>query len=370
MKRQRPVNNIKQFKINLQLFAEKTEKATQKHKEQAVQKGQIARSPELNSVLVLLTAFLGIKIFTPIIIDEWGALVANLYSIFAKPDFNLEYKTLESIFIVVIISTSKILVPIVGGALLAGMLASYIQVGFKFNMSMIKFDLNHINPISGIKRIFSMTALAELVKSLFKLFIVGYISYSEYIKEFNNFARLSDMSIMASSAFLGKVILNMVFKIIMWLAVLAVADIVFQRWKYERDLMMSKQEVKDEFKQQEGDPQLKGKIKQKQRQMAMSRMMQSVPKADVVITNPTHFAVALQYDSKIMNAPMVVAKGQDRIALRIKEIARENNVVVVENKPLAQALFHNSEIGKTIPADLFQAVAEVLAFVYKLKRKI
>lgn len=358
------------FAINLQLFAEKTEKPTQKRKEQAAEKGQIARSPEINSALVLLAAFVAIKFFTPYLIKEWSALVSSLFAIFANSKYTLDYRTLQNMFIMTLVSTSKILAPVVGGAMVAGLIASYAQVGFKFNPSIIKFDLNNINPISGIKQIFSFATIAELVKSLFKIFIVGYIAYSEYMKNFAGFLKLSDMSLYASSAFLGSVTMNIVFKVILWFGILALADFIFQRWRHERQLMMSKQEIKDEFKQQEGDPQLKSKIKQKQRQMAMSRMMQALPKADVVITNPTHFAVALQYDSKLMSAPVVIAKGQDRVAQRIKEVAREHDIVIVENKPLAQALFHGTEIGDTVPSDLFQAVAEVLAFVYKIKGKI
>ncbi|HWI54176.1 MAG TPA: EscU/YscU/HrcU family type III secretion system export apparatus switch protein, partial [Desulfobacteria bacterium] len=221
----------------------------------------------------------------------------------------------------------------------------------------------------GLKQMFSSQALAELVKSFLKVFIVGYVAYAEYVKQFSGFTGLTDMNLRTSSAYIGQTTMNIAYKIILWLAVLAVADYIFQRWRHESQLKMSKQEVKDEYKQQEGDPQLKSKIKQKQRQMAMSRMMQSLPKADVVITNPTHFAVALQYNNS-MGAPVVIAKGQDRVALRIKEIAKEHGIVTVENKPLAQALFHGTEIGDAIPTELYQAVAEVLAFVYKLKGKI
>lgn len=362
--------DFKNFDINLQLFAEKTEKATPKRREEAAKKGQIPRSPEINSVLVLLTAFLIIKIFTPYMIQEWRALTEDLFSMIAKNGFILDYKALQTIFILVVVSVTKILAPVVGGVIVAGVIASIIQVGFRFNMSLVAFNLENIDPIAGFKRMFGSAALGELVKSFLKITIVGYIAYSEYMKQFTQFTRLSDMNLWASSTFIGQATLNIVFKIILWLGVLAAADYIFQKWRHESQIKMSKQDIKDEFKQQEGDPQLKGKIKQKQRQMAMSRMMQALPKADVVITNPTHFAVALQYDSKTMNAPLIIAKGQDRVALRIKEIAREHNIVVVENKPLAQSLYHGTEIGDIVPAELFQAVAEVLAFVYKLKGKL
>lgn len=363
-------SELQYLNINLQLFAEKTEKPTQKRREKAAEKGQVARSPELNSVFVLLVTFLAFKFYTPYMIDEWAALTRDLYRLFANGSFDLDYRALQSMFLTVVISVAKILTPVVGGAMVAGVLASLVQVGFRFNLSLIKFNLENIDPIAGTRQLFSQTAIVELVKSLFKVFIVGYIAYSEYMKEFTRFTTLSDMNLRASSSFIGQVTLNMVFKIILWLAILAIADFIFQRWRHEKQIKMSKQEVKDEYKQQEGDPQLKGRIKQKQRQMAMARMMQALPQADVVITNPTHFAVALRYDTKIMSAPMVIAKGQDMLALKIKEVAKEHNIVIIENKPLAQSLFHGAEIGDTIPPELFQAVAEVLAFVYKLKGKI
>ncbi len=361
--------DLQVFRIDLQLFADKTEKATPRRRQQAAEKGQIPRSAELNSVLVLLAAFMAVKIFIPDMIQEWTAFTQNIFKMFTANNFDLNYRTFQNMFIMTVISVTKILAPVVGGAMVAGILASVAQVGFRFNMSLIKFDLNNVNPINGFKRMFSSQALAELVKSFLKVFIVTYVAYSEYVKQLSVFTGLTDMNLRASSAYIGQTTVNIAFKVILWLAVLAVADYIFQKWRHESQLKMSKQEIKDEYKQQEGDPQLKGKIKQKQREMAMSRMMQSLPNADVVITNPTHFAVALQYDNT-MGAPVVIAKGQDRVALRIKEIAKEHDIVTVENKPLAQALFRGTEIGDSIPPELYQAVAEVLAFVYKLKGKM
>ncbi|MDD5704273.1 MAG: flagellar biosynthesis protein FlhB [Dehalococcoidales bacterium] len=356
--------------IDLQLFAEKTEKPTSKRRQKAAEKGQVVISPEINSVLVLLVAFLAIKAFTPYMIEEWTALTGNLYQMYTKNNFVLDFPNLQAMFIMVLVSSTKVLAPVVGGALVAGLTSSLLQAGFHFNMSMIKFDLGNINPINGLKRLFSPNSLAELVKSFFKIAIIGYVAYSEYTKEFVHFSRLTDMNLRASSAFIGQVTLNVVFKIILWLVILAVADYIFLKWRHEKQLMMSKEEIKEEFKQMEGDPQIRARIKHKQRQMSMARMMQALPKADVVITNPTHFAVALQYDSVVMTAPTVIAKGQDRMALRIREAAREHNIVIVENPPLAQSLFYSAEIGDTVPPELYQAVAEVLAFVYKLKGKI
>jgi flagellar biosynthetic protein FlhB len=361
---------LRHFTIDLQLFAEKTEKPTPKRRAKAARKGQIAQSAEINSVVVLLATFLAFKIFTPYMIDEWTALTAYLYQISSQQNFTIDYRTLQTMFIMVLLSSTKILAPIMGGALVGGLAASYFQVGFRFDVEAVAIKFENINPISGFKRIFSVRSLVELVKSIIKLVLVGYIVYSEYTKEIMNFTRLSDMNLKASSAFIGTVTLNVVFKVVVWLVVLAVADYIFQKLQLEKQLRMSKEEVKQEHKDSEGDPQLKGKIKQKQRQMSMARMMQVLPRADVVITNPTHFAVALQYDASTMSAPMVIAKGQDRMAQRIKEAAREHNIVIVENKPLAQSLYSSTEIGDAVPVELFQAVAEVLAFVYKLKGKI
>jgi len=363
-------SRLRYFTIDLQLFAEKTEKPTSKKREKAAKKGQLAKSAEINSVVVLLATFTALKIFTPYMIKVWATLTESLYQTFSQQNFTISYPTLQSMFIMVMIAATKILAPIMGGALVGGVAASYAQVGLRLDPEAIAFKFENISPIAGFKRIFSAQSLAELVKSIMKLVLIGYIVYSEYSKEIMNFTRLSDMSLLTSTAFIGNVVLNVVFKVIIWMIILAVADYIFQKFQLERQLKMSKQEVKDEHKQTDGDPQLKSKIKQQQRQMSMNRLMQVLPKADVVITNPTHFAVALQYDSNSMSAPLVIAKGQDLMAQRIKEAAREHNIVVVENKPLAQSLYHSTEIGDIVPADLFQAVAEVLAFVYKLKGKI
>ncbi len=363
-------SRINGFRINLQLFAEKTEKPTAKRRQEAAKKGQIAKSAEVNSVLVLLVGFLGIKILAPQLVDGWAVLTSDLFRLFGQKDFLLDYRSLQSILIMVMIFSGKILVPIVGGCLVAGVAASVVQTGFRFDISSVKFDLKNIDPVQGVKRIFSLQSLAELVKSILKVLLVGYIAYTEVMKEFMNFSGLSEMSLRASAAFVGTVAMRVVFKIILWLVIIAILDYIFQKWRNEKKMMMEKQEVKEEHKQSEGDPQIKGKIKQKQRQMSMMRMMQALPKADVVITNPTHFAVALQYDPETMFAPTVIAKGQDRMALKIRETAREHDIIIVENKPLAQSLYYSAEIGDAVPADLYQAVAEVLAFVYKLKGKI
>ena len=237
-----------------------------------------------------------------------------------------------------------------------------------FNLERLSFNLNKLNPINGFGRIFSKRSLVELVKSLFKIAIIGSFLYL-YLKDqipFMPYFIYFDLA--KSLEEIAKVIFNMVFQVIAIIIIMAIADYSYQKWQTTQDLKMTKQEVKDEYKQMEGDPQIKGKIKQKQRQMAMMRMMQEVPKADVIITNPTHLAIALMYKSGMV-APLVVAKGQDVVAERIKQIARENKVTIVENKPLARALYTSVQVGDMVPHELYQAVAEVLAYVYRLKNR-
>jgi flagellar biosynthetic protein FlhB len=226
-----------------------------------------------------------------------------------------------------------------------------------------------LNPITGAKNIFSIRSLVEFIKSLLKLSIVGVVCYTTIIAQKDSFLALSKLPVESIFIFTAKITLSLGLKIGAILIALALFDYMYQKYEYEKKLKMSKQDIKDEYKKSEGDPLIKGKIREKQRRMALQRMMQDVPQADVVITNPTHFAVALRYDAKEMESPVVIAKGQDYIALKIRELATANNIILMENKPLARALYDQVEIGQAVPNDLFQAVAEVLAYVYRLKSK-
>lgn len=355
--------------INLQLFAgEKTEKATPKRKQDARKKGQVLKSMELNSALILLLSFLSFKIFAPSIMEEINRFFQFTFAQAGSTE--LTVNNVNGLFWAMIVSTTKMLLPVVGVAMAGGIIASYGQVGFVFTTETMTPKFERLNPLQGIKRMFALRTFVELLKSLIKIAIVSLLVYSAIKNEFNNFPVLIQMNIFQSTAFLGQLVLNIAFRVGAVLLVLGVIDYFYQRYEYEKSLKMSKQEIKEEFKQQEGDPQVKAKIKEKQRQMSLRRMMQAVPEADVVITNPTHLAIALKYNNESMGAPLIIAKGQDHIAEKIKEIAREHGIVTYENKPLAQALFKTTEIGDEVPADLYQAVAEVLAFVYKLKGKI
>jgi len=258
--------------------------------------------------------------------------------------------------------------PVMFAILIIGLGINFFQVGLNFSTEAIEVKLDKLNPINGFGRIFSKRSLVELAKSVLKIVIIGFFLYNYLKDEILTMPQFIYYDLGTSLQEIAKILFAMVFQVIAVILILAIIDFAYQKWQTTQDLKMTKQEVKDELKQSEGDPQIKGKIRQKQRQMAMARMMQEVPKADVIVTNPTHYAVALQYH-KGMVAPVVVAKGQDLVAQRIKGIAKENHVPIVENKPLARALFSSVEIGDAVPTELYQAVAEVLAYVYRLKHR-
>jgi len=242
-------------------------------------------------------------------------------------------------------------------------------VGFLFTTETLKLKLDRINPLSGFKRMFSARSLVELTKSSSKAAVMIYITYA-YLKDKQSLlVNLFDMDPWLMGAAMWRTVFDIVLRNAVFLIVVALFDYLYARYEHNKQLKMSKQEIKEEYKQTEGDPLIKSKIKERQRQMSMQRMMQDIPKADVVITNPTHFAVAVVYDGSRDAAPRVVAKGQDLIALNIRKIAESNGVPIVENKPLARAIFKAVQIGEYVPPDLYQAVAEVLAYVYNLRKR-
>lgn len=354
------------FQFDLQLFAgEKTEEPTAKRKADARKKGQVGKSQEINAAFVLLAGFMVLKVLG-------GNAVAEImnYSTYIYGNLNVDIneESIMQMFIGMIILLAKTSIPLMVFIMIIGLAMNLAQVGLNFSTETISFDPNKLNPINGAKRMFSKRSLVELIKSLLKILIIGYFVITYLSDEIFQIPKLIYMDIFAGLNKMSDTIFFLAFKIIGVFIVMAVMDFAYQKWQNLQDLKMSKQEVKEEFKQQEGDPKIKGKIRQKQRQMAMARMMQEVPQADVIVTNPTHFAVALKYQSG-MSAPIVIAKGQDLVAQKIKAIARESKVPIVENKPLARALFAAVEIGAAIPQELYKAVAEVLAYVYRLKRK-
>jgi flagellar biosynthetic protein FlhB len=369
LKSSQELSTVIQF--NLQYFApdsDKTEEATPKRRSEARKKGQVAKSAELSSVVVLLALFVLVNGMGSWIYSELVVYMKNCLSpMQLNQDLGMANlgKTLTQHCILFL----KLFLPLGIGSLLVGVLINFLQVGPLFSLESITPKFSRINPISGFQRLFSLRGLVELAKSTLKLLVVSYFAYSTIRDNLFVLLDVFQQSPLEAAGIVWKIIFQVAIKICIFLLVLALLDYLYQRWEHRRSLRMTKKEVKDEYKETEGNPQIKNKIRQRQRQLAARRMMQDVPKADVVITNPTHLAIALRYDPGSMNAPMVIAKGQGLIAERIKAIAKEHDVVMVENKPLARALYQSVEIGQAVPSELYKAVAEVLAFVYRLKRR-
>jgi flagellar biosynthetic protein FlhB len=355
------------FPLDLQYFAqEKTEKATPRKRQDSRKKGQVAKSSDVNTAIILLTVFLflwfiGRSMFTMLLeifqtsFQEYLLLHvtnANVFHVFTS----LAYEAMI------------IVGPIMLVALLAGVASNYMQVGFLYSTEAIQMKLERINPLQGFKRIYSLRAIVELLKSILKISLVGFVTFAVLWLQKDEILILSQYSIETSLKLVGTLMIQMGLAASVLLIFLAILDYMYQKYDFEKNIRMSKQDIKDEYKKSEGDPLIKSKIKEKQRQMAMRRMMEEIPKADVIVTNPTHFAVALKYDDGKMDAPTVTAKGVDYVALKMKETAKEHDVVTVENRSLARSLYHGAEIGDMVPEDLFKAVAEVLAYVYRLHR--
>lgn len=356
------------YRLDLQLFSgEKTEPATPKKREEQRKKGQVAKSMELPGAIILLMVFLTFSMFSGYMQERFLRLFKVTFTDYLLIDTTIP--NIVSLFGNLMLDGLLLIAPVFLISLLAAVLSNYLQIGIMFTGDPLKMKFSKINPLEGFKRLFSPRALVDFLKSVFKMTIVGLVVYQTIWKERGNMLLLGSVPLKETAAYVADLAVNLGVKIGMILVVLAIFDYIYQKYEYEKNLRMSKQDIKDEYKKSEGDPQIKGKIRERQRRMAMQRMMQEVPKADVIITNPTHFAVALKYDAKEMAAPRVIAKGTDYVAQRMKEIGKEHGIVLMENKPLARALHSQVEIGQGIPADLFQAVAEVLAYVYKLKGK-
>lgn len=357
------------YPLDLQMFAgEKTEKATPKKRQDQRKKGQVAKSQELSGSVVLLASFLCLMVFGGYIKERLVALFTDVF--YHRLTTNVTEDNVMTMFGEYAVQILLLLAPIFLVVIVMAVISNYIQVGFLLTGEPLKMKLSKLDPIKGFKNIFSMRSMVEFLKSVLKIVIIGFLVYTTLWGERAKISKLGQIPVEEVFHYTAKLTMNLGLKIGIALFVLSVFDYIYQRYEYEKGMRMSKQDIKDEYKKMEGDPLIKGKIRERQRRMALQRMMQEVPKADVIITNPTHFAVALKYDGSQMEAPQVVAKGQDFVALRIKEIAKEHGVVTIENKPLARALFQRAEIGDSIPGDLFQAVAEVLAYVYKLQGKV
>ncbi len=350
--------------------SEKTEQATPKRKRDTREKGQVSKSVEFTTVLMIMSLFGSLSIFGARFIENTRMFLTNFLSFDASDVYGISNSDVTKLFSDIVLNFFNIMSPIFIAAVVAALIANYLQVGFLFSPKAIQPKMDKINMISGFKKLFSMKTLIEAVKSIIKIAIIVYIAYTEYKVRLLEFPNLMTNDVFASMRFMTKALLSMAFKVAIAMAVLAPLDYLFQRWKHNKDMKMTKQEVKDESKMTEGDPQIKGKIKQKQREISAMRMMQAIPDADVVITNPTHYAIAISYDSEKHEAPIIIAKGKDHLAIRIKEKAKELDIIMVENRPVAQAMYFHCEVGDEVPQDLYQAVAEILTYVYRLKNKI
>lgn len=347
---------------------EKTESATPRRREEVRQKGQVARSTEISAVSGLLVGLLFIRSFGPGMCDQLSELMRYSFTHLATRDFTAA--TVHARGISMSLTVLTMIGPLLLGLMVVGVAVNAAQVGFLFTTKALMPDFSRLNPLSGLSRLFSGRSLVELAKAMVMVGLSGYLAYSMVRDKYDALLTTPGMELRESVREVIALASDMAFNMTVILLGLAILDYGYQRWQFEQSIRMTHEELREEMKQAEGDPQLKGRIRQQQRTMAMRRMMQSVPKADVVITNPTHLAVALQYDPKTMPAPRVVAKGERLIAERIKAVAREHGVAVMEDKPLAQALYHTIEIGQSVSPDLYGAVAEVLAFVYRLKRRV
>lgn len=365
---------------NLQFFAaegqggEKTEPATEKKLSDARKEGQVAKSREVANGLGILALFVVLKVWVGNMGNQFLALFQDIYS--TIPDVvtfwhgYMPENDLILSFRKMLLQSLIIMAPILLIGLIVAFVSDVVQVGWHPTGKPMQPKFNKMNPLSGFKRIFSVNSVVELIKSIAKIVLISFICYSYLKDKLPLLFQLYDMPLTQALKLIAETVTDMGLRIAAVYMIIAIGDFAYQKFKFSRDMRMTKQEVKEEYKQQEGDPQIKGKIRQRMREASQRRMMQNLPQADVVITNPTHYAVAIKYDPEVADAPIVIAKGEDFLAAKIKEVARDNQIEIVENKPLARMLYANVDIGQAVPPELYQAVAEVLAFVYHLQGKI
>ncbi|TKJ42243.1 flagellar biosynthesis protein FlhB [candidate division LCP-89 bacterium B3_LCP] len=346
-------------------FQEKTEEPTSKRIRDSRKKGQVAKSMEINSALILLVGLLALTIFGGMMFSQIIAAERFLFSQVGQ--IQVTQDTLPGYLLAAMTMFIKILAPVMVPIIVVGILANVLQFGLLFTLYPIKPKFDKLNPISGIKKFASKRSLVELVKNILKIVMIGWIGYLVISGMVDEMIPLMDQTPWAIFLFVCKGVAKIGFYTVFAILLLAILDLVYQRWQHHQEMKMTKQETKDERKQTQGDPQVKAKIRQVQFKTALQRMMKNVPTADVVVTNPTEYAIALSYDEENMTAPSVVAKGKRLIAQRIRELAIENDIPIVENPPLARELYKAAEVGQEIPGKLYQAVAEILAYVYRLR---
>lgn len=347
---------------------EKTEKATPKKRTDQRKEGNIFQSKEIVIAFSLIVTCFAFRLLFPLIKES---LIDSMEAFFTLvgTQKTIGVSDTSKFFIDGCITFAKAAMPMLLIAGVSAIIATIAQTRGLVSFKAIKPKFSRMNPLNGLKNMVSLKGMVELLKSILKIILLFYIIYSSIKSEIVVLPKLIDMSVNEVVGALGRILWGIVTKVTIAYAFVAAFDYLYQRWSYEKNLRMTKQEVKEEYKMTEGDPKVKGQIKQKQQAMSRRRMIQAVPEADVVIRNPTHFAVALKYDSKKSKAPVVIAKGADSLALKIVEIAEQHNIVIMENKPLARALYAEVELDREIPSEFYNPVAEVLAYVYSLKEK-
>jgi len=347
---------------------EKTEAPTEKKRRESREEGQVAFSKELSSAALLAGIVLTLVASSPFILNSFRELMTRIFQQMSSAD-ELTINSIYTLSGEIISTMLPAFAPFIAVIIFVAIFASVIQVGVQITFKAIVPKFNKISPLTGLKRLFSSQSLADFLKSMAKLIIVGFVGYLTYMDKITELNGLSVSTPEAILTYNFTVVAEVAGKIVLALMAIAIFDYFYQRWHHEQQMMMTKQEVKDETKQTEGDPQLKARIRQIQREMSNARMMQEVPKADALIVNPTHFSVAVLYDRDVMAAPEVTAKGADHLALRMRTVARENNVPILERPELARDLYANVDIGDDIPERFYKAIAEILAFVYRLRKR-
>jgi flagellar biosynthetic protein FlhB len=372
--------NYEQFELKgyrlaykLQFFADgpdKTEEPTAKKLNDARNEGQVARSTELITASGLATLFIVLKLFVGFFGNKFIEVFKKYFQVIDKyTDSGFSAASAEGILGDSIITIIITCLPVFITVIIISFVVLVFQVKWKVSLKVIKPKFSKINPINGFKRILSKEKIVELLIEIIKIAVICYIAYSTLKKEWSTLFMLYQLELQPAILLIGDLIINLGLKVSMIFLIIGLGDLIYQKIKFKKDMRMTKQEIKDELKEDQGDPQIKGKIRSRMREVSMRRMMQSLPKADVVITNPTHLAAAIRYDRDTDSAPVLIAKGADYLAQKIKEIAKDNDIAIVENKPLARMLYYNVDIGAEVPQELYQMTAEVLAYVYGLKNK-
>ena len=347
---------------------EKTEKATPKRRQDERKKGNVFQSNDVAAVCSMLVLFHSLKALAPHMYRNFRDAMYMFMGMAADSDSFHQEAGREMLVKAMLLFLESAL-PLLFIGVLTAVAVTFFQTRMAFSMDVLKFKMERISPLKGFKRMFSIRSVVELIKALIKITILGWVVYVFLKGRMEELSRLMEGTVEGALIFTGNTVISLVDTVGVAFIFLASMDYLYQWWEYEKNLRMSKQEIKQEYKQTEGDPQIKGKIREKQRQMASMRMMQNVPKADVIVRNPTHYAVALGYDADRNRAPMVLAKGADHLALKIVEVGEANGVYILEDRPLARGLYASVEVDMEIPEEYYQTVAKILAFVYKLNDK-